>query len=220
MANVATAANAEEVVDAAVVVDVAARANAWTGTLLPVYRLYTLPSFSSRYSHLLSDTQKKVHQGWGGDRGDTEYKDETQGAADASKETKESGDAWGTGGAGGGATGGWDSGAPAATEGETDPWAPPATTENAEVGWGDNDAKGGDAKSPDGEDKPKKRYDEEEDDNKITLDEYLKKKAPIEAAPKLELRKVDGDAFKDAVALKKDADDNNYFVGKVSRPSP
>lgn len=164
----------------------------------------------------LSDTQKKVHQGWGGDRGDTEYKDETQGAADASKETKESGDAWG---AGGGTTGGWDSGAPAAPEGETDPWAAPASAENAEVGWGDSDIKEGDAKSPDGEDKPKKRYDEEEDDNKMTLDEYLKKKASVDAAPKLELRKVDGDAFKDAVALKKDADASNYFVGKVSRPS-
>lgn len=166
---------------------------------------------------LLSDTQKKVHQGWGGDRGDTEYKAETQGAADASKETKESGEAWGA--SGGTTGGGWDSGAPAAPEGETDPWTAPAPAENAEVGWGDNDPKEGDPKSPDGEDKPKRRYDEEEDDNKITLDEYLKKKASVDAAPKLELRKVDSDAFKDAVALKKDVDANNYFVGKVSRPS-
>ena len=176
----------------------------------------TSPSFSrDAYIPFLSDTQKKVHQGWGGDRGDTEYKDETQGAADASKESKDSGDAWGTGG---GATGGWDSGAPATTEGEADPWGAPATADNAEVGWGDDGAKEGDAKSPDGEGKPKKRYDEEEDDNKMTFDEYVKKKAPIETVPKLELRKVDHDAFKDAVALKKDADTNNYFVGKVRHP--
>lgn len=166
-----------------------------------------------RHLHVpfLSDTQKKVHQGWGGDRGDSEYKDETQGAADA---TKESGDAWG-GGGGGGTTGGWDSGAPATTEGEADPWGAPAPTENAEVGWGDDGAKEGDAKSPDGEGRPKKRYDDEEDDNKMTLDEYMKKKAPIEAVPKLELRKVDHDAFKDAVALKKAVETDNYFVGKV-----
>jgi len=36
VATVATVANAEEVVDAAVDAAVAARANAWTGTLLPV----------------------------------------------------------------------------------------------------------------------------------------------------------------------------------------
>lgn len=179
------------------------------------------PSFLlARHLHVssLSDSVKKVHQGWGGDRGDTEYKAETQGAADASKESKESGDAWGTGGGttGGGTTGGWESGAPATTEGETDPWAAPAPAENAEVGWGEDGAKEADAKAPDGEGKPKKRYDEEEEDNKMTLDEYLKKKAPIEAAPKLELRKVDHDAFKDAVALKKDTDTDNYFVGKVS----
>ena len=179
------------------------------------------PSFLlTRRLHVpfLSDTQKKVHQGWGGDRGDTEYKDETQGAADA---TKESGDAWGGGGgaaSGGGATGGWDSGAPATTEGEADPWGAPAPTENAEVGWGDDGAKEGDVKSPDGEGRPKKRYDDEEDDNKMTLDEYIKKKAPIETVPKLELRKVDHDAFKDAVALKKDAETVNYFVGKVCHP--
>ena len=189
-----------------------------------------------RYLHIRSpsDTQKKVHQGWGGDRGDTEYKAETQGAADASKESGDTwgagggaggGDTWGAGGgAGGGTTGGWDSGAPATTGGEAEAWGPPAPAENAEVGWGnsdakDGDAKEGDAKSPDDEGKPKKRYDDDEDDNKITLDEYLKKKAPIETVPKLELRTVDNDAFKDAVALKKDADEDNYFVGKVSRPS-
>jgi len=176
------------------------------------------PSFLLvRHLHVssLSDTQKKVHQGWGGDRGDTEYSAETQGAADASKESKESGDAWGTGG---GTTGGWDSGAPATTEGEADPWGAPAPAETAEVGWGDDGAKEGDAKLPDGEGRPKRRYDDEEDDNKMTLGEYIKKKAPIETVPKLELRKVDHDAFKDAVALKKDVDTANYFVGKVSHP--
>jgi len=180
----------------------------------------TLLSFSPRHLHVssFSDTQKKVHQGWGGDRGDTEYKAETQGAADASKETKDSGDAWGGGGGGGGTTGGWDSGAPATTEGEADPWAAPAPAENTEVGWGDGDPKEGDPKSPDGEGKPKKRYDDEEDDNKITLDEYLKKKTPLETVPKLELRRIDHDAFKDAVALKKDSETDNYFVGKVSHP--
>lgn len=174
------------------------------------------PLFSLRHLHIpfFSDTQKKVHQGWGGDRGDTEYSAETQGAADASNEPKESGDAWG---AGGGTIGSWGSGAPATTEGEADPWAAPAPTENAEVGWGDGDAKEGDTKPLDGDGKPKKRYDDEEDDNKITLDEYKKKKATVETVPKLELRTVDDDAFKDAVALKKDVEAVSYFVGKVSR---
>lgn len=163
-------------------------------------------------SSYYSDSQKKVHQGWGGDRGDTEYKDETQGANDAA------GDAWGASGdAGGGGGSGWD--APAPADGAADdPWAAPT---------GDAAAEGGD-KAPaagDDEGKRKKKYEEEEEDNTMTLDQYRAKNAAAEseAIPKLELRQANEGAseyFKDAKQLVKDVDANNYFVGKVRALSP
>ena len=56
----------------------------------------------------------------------------------------------------------------------------------------------------------------EEEDNTLTLDEYRKKQGGLEIVPKLEGRKVDDSAFKDAVPVtKKDEDETAYFVGKV-----
>lgn len=158
----------------------------------------------------LSDSQKKVHQGWGGDRGDTELKDETNGANDAS-----AGDTWGAP-----ATDGWDAPVEKAAEGgdAADPWADPAG------GAAEGEAKG-DGKTPvaagEDEGRRRKRFEDEEDEGKMTLEEYRAKHAPSESIPKLEPRKAadgSGEFFKDAKQLTK-TDDNDYFVGKVCSPS-
>lgn len=63
---------------------------------------------------------------------------------------------------------------------------------------------------------------EEEDDNTLTLDQYLKKQteSKLEIVPKLETRKAnegDDSIWKDAVVVtKKDEEEDAYFVGKVS----
>jgi hypothetical protein len=62
---------------------------------------------------------------------------------------------------------------------------------------------------------------DDEDENTLTLDEYLKqqKEKELELVPKLETRKAnegDDSIWKDAVAVsKKSEDDDAYFVGKV-----
>lgn len=77
------------------------------------------------------------------------------------------------------------------------------------------------AKPAESGDKPRRKYvEEDEDDNKMTLDEYRAKNAESEVLPKLELRKAaegTSEFFKNAVQLTKDVDANNYFVGKVSK---
>lgn len=173
--------------------------------------MYVLP-FPSPFWHinqLRSDSHKKVHQGWGGDRGDTELKDETAGANDAA-----AGDAWGAPAT----TEGWDAtaptgegwGAPANGGGDApaDPWADSA---------GGVESKD---KAGDDEGRKRKKYDDEEDEGKMTLDEYRAKSAPAESEtiPKLELRKANegaSDLFEGARQLVKDVDADNYFVGKV-----
>jgi plasminogen activator inhibitor 1 RNA-binding protein len=66
------------------------------------------------------------------------------------------------------------------------------------------------------------REKDEEEDNSLTLDEYLAKKAKDEAAaiPKLETVRqanegVDQSLWKDAIPLAKGKEESNYFVGKV-----
>ena len=117
-----------------------------------------------------SDSDKKVHQGWGGDEGESELKVETAAAVDAAVEGAD----------------------------DTTP-ATPAEGEKAE--------------------EPKRQ--EEEEDNTLTLDQYLKKQTEnkLEIVPKLETRKAnegDDTIWKDAVAItKKDEEEGSYFVGKV-----
>ncbi|KAG8803996.1 hypothetical protein FRB91_010058 [Serendipita sp. 411] len=143
----------------------------------------------------ITDTAKKIGSGWG--NANSEYKDETNAAKDALD-----GDAWG------------------APDKTAEGWGAEATnTEGVDV-WADPPAAEGEAK----EEKPadddagkKRRYEDEEDEGKMTLDEYRAKNATSEAVPKLELRKVaDGasDLFKGAKQLTKDVDADNYFVGK------
>lgn len=133
-----------------------------------------------------SDSEKKVHQGWGGDEGTSELKAEAGAAIDAAAENGEWGattdaDAWGA-----------PSGEAPATE------APAADGEKG------------------AEREGRKPREPEEEDNTLTLDEYRKKQAGLEIVPKLEVRKVDDSAFKDAVVVtKKDEEESAYFVGKV-----
>ena len=137
----------------------------------------------------------KVHQGWGGDEGSTELKQEQAANADAEAEAVPAED----GAAGWGAATGGD---PAASWGAADGEAP---------------AEG--AAAPEG--KPRRREEEEEEDNTLTLDQYFaKKKDQDTAIPKLETTRqanegAGDDLWKDAVALSKNEEEEAYFVGKV-----
>lgn len=118
-----------------------------------------------------TDSQKKVHQGWGGDEGNSELKTEEQGAADAAAEPAAEGEA-------------------ATTEGEAKP-----------------------------EGRPRREREVEEDDNTLTLDQYLaQQKEKDTVIPKIEaVRQANEgaaeDLWKGAVALSKE-EEESYFVGK------
>jgi plasminogen activator inhibitor 1 RNA-binding protein len=94
--------------------------------------------------------------------------------------------------------------------------------------WGQTTAPTADAElaptSPTGADADKpgrerKGREPEEEDNTLTLDQYLAQKKDSDIVPKLEgVRKAnDGaeDIWRDAVPLKKDQQQDTYFVGKV-----
>ena len=118
---------------------------------------------------MTSDSEKKIHQGWGGDEGNTELKAENAAETDALVAVAE------------------------ATE------TPAVEGEESKV-------------TPAEERKPR----EEEEDNTLTLDQYLakqKEKASV-AIPKLEVRTVENEEFKGAQQLLRDEDDS-YFIGKV-----
>jgi len=157
------------------------------------------------------DTDKKVEQGWGADTGTAELAAETGGEADAQTTTWE--DAATT------AITDWANATPGA---DAAAWADPNPTDTS--GWGvpaDGEAA---ANADNGKPAHKsRRDDEEEEDNTLTLDEYLaKKKAEDSAVPKLEGGRKIGDAdWKDAVPLVKDENDVVYFAGKAkSVPKP
>lgn len=136
-----------------------------------------------------TDSDKKVHQGWGGDDGNRELQDETTATVDAAAEAASPNDAWGAEG-----------------------------TASADA-WGASDTPA-DASAPAADAKPEGRpRREEEEDNTLTLDQYLaqKKENDLVAVPKLETRKAnegaDGNIWKDVVPLSKGEGDA-YFVGK------
>jgi hypothetical protein len=138
---------------------------------------------------LLSDSDKKYHQGWGGDDGNTELKTEQQARVDAVAEGNE----WGA-----------DS-APA-----TD-WATPAADGGAET-----TATPADGEKVEGG-RPRREREPEEEDNTLTLDQYIAQQKEKESAllPKLEgPRQIDTDAWKDVTPLEKSGEDS-YFAGKV-----
>jgi len=151
-----------------------------------------------------TDSDKKIHQGWGGDEGGTELKAEEGGKTDAQVE----GDA--------AATDGWDAVAiddPWSAPPSADPWgappegdgtpAPAAEDEKAE-----NDRKPGEREL-------------EDEESTISYDQYLAqlKETTTSSVPKLEdIREanegIDG-SWGDVVEHKKNEDEQAYFVGKT-----
>jgi plasminogen activator inhibitor 1 RNA-binding protein len=138
------------------------------------------------YSPLLiypdSDSDKKIHQGWGGDEPGTELNAEVQGADDAAQ-AADSGADWGIAP---------DASAPAAE-------ATPAADGEAPAG-----------------DKPERkgRFEEEEEDNTLTLEQYRQQqqsKSDIIPA-RLEGRKVEDTDIKGTVLGKKEEEAESYFV--------
>jgi hypothetical protein len=89
--------------------------------------------------------------------------------------------------------------------------------------WGDApaEAPAADAAPEERDERSRREREPEEEDNTLTLGEYLKqqKEKELEIVPKLETRKAnegDDSIWKDAVAVgKKDEDEDAYFVGKV-----
>ncbi|KAK7463615.1 hypothetical protein VKT23_006958 [Stygiomarasmius scandens] len=136
-----------------------------------------------------TDSDKKIHQGWGGDDGTRELQDETIATVDAAAEAA----------------------SPAA-----DTWGAEANA-SADA-WGSSDAPPADGSAPDSKPEGRPRR-EEEEDNTLTLDQYMaqQKEKELGSVPKLETRKAnegtDGNIWKDVVPLEKSGEDA-YFVGK------
>jgi plasminogen activator inhibitor 1 RNA-binding protein len=152
-----------------------------------------------------SDSDKKVHQSWGGDDGNTELKVEEAATVDAAAEGA-AGNEWGTEAAAAGDA--W--GAPAAAA--DDAWALPTTS-------GDEPAMPTEGDKNEG--RRAREREQEEEDNTLTLDQYLAQKAEKEASllPKLEARKanegVDDSLWKDVVQVQKGDEEEAYFAAKV-----
>ena len=168
------------------------------------------------HSHT-SDSDKKIHQGWGGDDGNTEFKTEQAATVDAAVESGTN--EWGVDPAATTTADDW--GAPTVDASAADPWAAPVTTTDAwdtpssdptAVPAGDND-------KPEG--RPRRERDVEEEDNTLTLSQYLaQQKEKDSVIPKLEnTRKANegagDDIWKGQVALTKNEEEDAYFVGKV-----
>ncbi|KAF8591871.1 hypothetical protein K439DRAFT_1643873 [Ramaria rubella] len=165
-----------------------------------------------RHSGTLPDSDKKVNQGWGANEGTAELTAEQQGDADAVKDaTVDTSANWG------GDTSAADNtwGATTDTPAETgDTWGG-AVTDNA-----DNKDVAVNGTAP--RESRRSDFKEEEEDNSLTLDEYLAQKAKAEgtAVPKIEAVRranegVDESLWKDAVPLSKAKEEDNYFVGKT-----
>jgi len=152
-----------------------------------------------------TDSDKKVHQGWGGDEGTSELKAEAGGETDAQAEAT---DASGWGVEAGAATEGWGTATETPAEGEAA--ATPTSPAEGERGEG----------------RPRREREPEEEDNTLTLDQYFKqqKEKELEIVPKLETRKAnegDDSIWKDAVVVgKKDEEETAYFVGKTNKSAP
>ena len=169
----------------------------------------SFPSFTSIRSPFnvpCSDTDKRIHQSWGGDDGNTELKAEEAATVDAAAEAT---------------TNDWagDAGAPAANEwgapdAGADAWATPAPDATAAA-----TTPVAEGEKPEG--RPRREREPEEEDNTLTLDQYLAQQKEKDAIiPKLEnTRKAnegaDANIWKDVVPLSKNEEENAYFVGKV-----
>lgn len=151
-----------------------------------------------------TDSDKKVHNSWGGDDGETERKVEEAATNDAFAENANA------------ASGLNDWAAPAADAPAND-WAAPTDAPPADD-WAPPAAEGAEKPQP-GEKRERRGDREEEEDNTLTLDQYLAQQREKENAlvPKLDVRKpndgADDDVFKGAAPLQKD--DLEYFAPKA-----
>ncbi|KAG2072699.1 hypothetical protein BDR04DRAFT_1141628 [Suillus decipiens] len=152
-----------------------------------------------------TDSDKKVHNSWGGDDGEAERKVEEAATNDVFAENANA------------ASGLNDWAAPAA-DGPANDWAAPTDAPPADD-WAPPAAEG--AEKPQSGEKRERRGDrEEEEDNTLTLDQYLAQQREKENAlvPKLDVRKpndgADDDVFKGAAPLQKD--DLEYFAPKLT----
>jgi plasminogen activator inhibitor 1 RNA-binding protein len=163
--------------------------------------------FPWKLNRLSSDSDKKVHQGWGGDEGGTELKAEEAGNTDAQAEGVAA------------ATDGWDA-VPI-----DDPWgAPPPAQADP---WGATPAEGDNTPAPEdekaGDDHKPRERELEEEDNTISLDQYLAqlKETTNSSIPKLEgIRGANEGAEEDVwgnVVEHKNEEEDAYYVGKVCR---
>lgn len=141
---------------------------------------------------LSSDSDKKIQQSWGGADGNTELKVEQAAAVDATTEANE-----------------WTAEGANASEWDT-PVQGPAT----------DAAPAADGDKADG--RPRKDKEPEEEDNTLTLDQYLAQQKEKESVvPKLEVVRqanegADSNIWKDVVPLSKADGGDSYYVGKVS----
>lgn len=167
-----------------------------------------------RHSGTLPDSEKRVHQAWGGDDGERELQNEQAAVVDANVEA--------------GVT------APADWTGETTTaaadWAETGANEQQADDWGAtpasvNPAPAAETKETGGDSRHRRNQEDEEEDNTVTLDQYLAQKKQASAdLPKLEgIRKAnegsDESLWKTAVhngkGDGKGDDEENYFVGKT-----
>lgn len=170
-----------------------------------VTQIYLLLCSANHFYSSRSDSDKKMHQGWGGDEGDAERKAEEAGTTDAQNEgAVATTDDWGA-------------------SAQTDNWAAPPA--DAADDWGPPPAEGDNAPAAEtekGDDtrKPREREAEEED-NTISYDQYLAQLKENEATsvPKLEsVREANegaDEAWGDIVEHKRNEEEEAYFVGKV-----
>lgn len=167
------------------------------------------------------DTDKRIHQSWGGDDGNTELKAEQAATVDAAVEATTNAAVEST-------TNDWagDAGAPAAgewgaPEAGADAWAAPAGDATAAA----TTPAAAEGEKPEG--RPRREREPEEEDNTLTLDQYLaQQKEKDTVIPKLEnTRKAnegaDANIWKDVVPLSKNEEEDAYFVGKSKNaPKP
>src|SRR5260221_3853682 len=152
----------EAVVAVAVVVDLV-EAVLSTGTAKPVKRMFIFPSQKDTFPiYFFSDSEKKIHQSWGGDDGNAEFKTEEAATFDAAAEaTKNDLDTpeWGTA-----TIADWGTSTTATVE---EGWG--STAEPTVDPWGTSDpAPESDVKPEQG--RSRKDRDPEEEDNTLTLD--------------------------------------------------
>ncbi|KAF9241332.1 hypothetical protein BU15DRAFT_87252 [Melanogaster broomeanus] len=139
------------------------------------------------------DSDKKVHNSWGGDDGNAELKTEEAATIDAAAES-----------------GGVNDWAAPAADADADPWGAPAPEGAADA------TPAAEGEKPDGG--RRKEREPEEEDNTLTLEEYLAQKKESDLVPKLEARKANDGADEtlwDGATVLKKGDGEAYFSGKT-----